>query len=172
MLKSTSVPLIGRDIVPTIINGISTQLQANWSWKFQNSKAFLSRLQLLKGTAAGNLLWKKLLLRCIWPVFLSDAWRILPKLYGKRKYPLEPSAAWTKRLMSISKPGVLPAFRGLSLCLRRWDLPETQLWRRDSEYFCHCYHWHQSGWIPGNPWRCRRNERRSWMQMSSAFLLC
>lgn len=36
--------------------------------------------------------WKKLLLECIWPVFLYAVLRISPKLYGEQKYLLKPSA--------------------------------------------------------------------------------
>ena len=119
MLKNISAPLTARDIVPAIINDISTlPPQGKSNWRFLNWKGGLSRLPLSKDIVAENLPWKKLLLRCIWPVFLSDAWRISPKHYGERKYPLEPSATWIKRLMSILKPGVPSAFRGLSLCYR------------------------------------------------------
>ena len=61
------------------------------------------------------------------------------------------------------------ALQGLSLCLCRWCLPETQLGRRYPECFCSCCHWRQSGWLPEYPWRCGIHERRS---RKLAFFLC
>ena len=81
-----------------------------------NSDAFFREKYLTKNIA-GNLPWKQLLLRCIWPVFLSDAWRISPKSYGERKYPpgtisnlnkkaYEHIEIWRTRLLSGDYPYV------------------------------------------------------------------
>lgn len=107
-----SAPLIVKNIVPVIINVIFTQLRVKWNRKCPNWKAFLSRLQLLKNTAAGNLLWKKPWYRCILLMFLSAVWKISPKPYREHKNLTQPSVTWMKKLMSISKPGVSVWFTG------------------------------------------------------------
>ncbi len=51
-----------------------------------NSKAFLLRLLLLSSIDAVRAAWKKLLLRCTLPEYLSGAWRTSRKPCGAAKF--------------------------------------------------------------------------------------
>ena len=50
-------------------------------------------LPLLSGIAAGRAVWKRLLLRCTWPAYLSGVWRTSPRPCGAARFLLPPSVS-------------------------------------------------------------------------------